>query len=114
MGYKNGSPSHGPICRQLIVLCHQMCTAAVCSSLSLCISQGLGLAASVYSTGRSLLVPSPLAGVAGTLESTVSSISRPVFHAVQDQSGKVTHIDAWAATSKSGLVPGLARRRSTI
>jgi hypothetical protein len=50
---------------------------------------GLGLAASVYSTGRSLLVPSPLVGVAGSLESTVSSISRPVFHAVQDQSGKV-------------------------
>jgi hypothetical protein len=53
--------------------------------------QGLGLAASVYSTGRSLLVPSPLAGVAGSLESTVTSISRPVFHAVQDQSGKVIH-----------------------
>lgn len=52
-------------------------------------AQGLGLAASVYSTGRSLLVPSPLSGVAGSLESTVTSLSRPVFNAVHDQSGKV-------------------------
>jgi hypothetical protein len=61
--------------------------------------QGLGLAASVYSTGRSLLVPSPLVGVAGSLESTVSSISRPVFHAVQDQSGKVKCLQAQGVQS---------------
>lgn len=48
-----------------------------------------GLAASVYSTGRSLLVPSPLAGVAGSLESTVTSLSMPVIQAVQGQSGRV-------------------------
>lgn len=51
--------------------------------------QTFGLAASVYSTGRSLLVPSPLTGVAGSLESTVTSLSLPVIHAVQDQSGRV-------------------------
>ncbi len=50
--------------------------------------QGFGLAATVYSTGRAL-VPSPLAGVAGSLESTVTNISMPVITAVQDQSGRV-------------------------
>jgi hypothetical protein len=49
---------------------------------------GFGLAASVYSTGRAL-VPGPLAGVAGSLESTVTNISMPVINAVTDQSGRV-------------------------
>ena len=51
-------------------------------------SQGYGLATSVYSTGRAL-VPGPLDGVAGSLESTVSQISAPIFSSAQSRGGKV-------------------------
>ena len=50
----------------------------------------MGLVSSVYATGRSL-VPSPLAGVAGSLEHRVAALSMPVIAAVQGQSEKVRH-----------------------
>lgn len=49
---------------------------------------GVGLVSSVYATGRAF-VPSPLDGVAGSLEGRVAALSMPVIAAVQGQSEKM-------------------------
>ena len=50
--------------------------------------QGVGLASTVYATGRAF-VPSPLTGVAGSLEGQVAALGMPVLAWGQDQSEKV-------------------------